>query len=157
MKTHPANPLLQLARRCTSSLRQAATVALIATSVLGTHAQHSAPAKGPAGLEYSLETIAFDSAERNVVYHTRDHIKAPNWSRDGKFQLFNFKSGFYKLPIISDDTGELSDVELKWNESPPNSTPTTPPSTTSKRWPRLRPFVVVTLAADSTLTPTQPS
>ena len=103
MKTHPTNLLQQLAQRCTSSLRQASAVALIVTSVLGVHAQQSAPAKAPAGLEYSLETIAIDSAERNVVYHTRDHIEAPNWSRDGKFLLFNFKGGIYKLPITSDD------------------------------------------------------
>ena len=103
MKTHSTNLLQQLAKHCTSTLRRASTVTLIATSVLGVHAQQSAPAKAPAGLEYSLETIAIDSAERNVVYHTRDHIEAPNWSRDGKFLLFNFKGGIYKLPITSDD------------------------------------------------------
>lgn len=103
MKTHPTNLLQQLAQRCTSALRRTSTIALITTSVLCSHAQQSAPAKAPAGLEYSLETIAMDSAERNVVYRTRDHIEAPNWSRDGKFLLFNFKGGIYKLPITSDD------------------------------------------------------
>ena len=103
MKTHSTHLLQQLAQRCTKALRRASTVALIATSVLGVHAQQSAPANAPAGLEYSLETIAIDSAERNVVYHTRDHIEAPNWSCDGKFLLFNFKGGIYKLPITSDD------------------------------------------------------
>lgn len=62
-----------------------------------------APTNASKGLEYSLETIAIDSAERNVVYHTRDHIEAPNWSRDGKFLLFNFKGGIYKLPITGDE------------------------------------------------------
>ena len=103
MKTHSTNLLQQLAQRCTSALRRTSTIALITTSVLCSHAQQIAPAKAPAGLEYSLETIAIDSAERNVVYHTRDHIEAPNWSRDGKVLLFNFKGGIYKLPITSDD------------------------------------------------------
>jgi TolB protein len=103
MKTHPTTHIHPLAHCCTSAVRHASAAALLMTSVLCAHAQQSAPANAPVGLEYSLETIAIDSAERNVVYRTRDHIEAPNWSRDGKFLLFNFKGGIYKLPITSDE------------------------------------------------------
>ncbi len=57
------------------------------------------PAAGGPVLESTLETIAISSQDRRVVYHTRDHIEAPNWSRDGKYFLFNRSGRIYKLPI----------------------------------------------------------
>jgi hypothetical protein len=50
-------------------------------------------------LESTLETIAIASTDRRVVYHTRDHIEAPNWSRDGKTLLFNGGGLVYALPV----------------------------------------------------------
>jgi TolB protein len=50
-------------------------------------------------LECSLETVAVASTDRSVVYRTRDHIEAPNWSRDGKYFLFNSNGRIYKLPV----------------------------------------------------------
>jgi TolB protein len=50
-------------------------------------------------IESTLETIALDSKDRRVVYHTRDLIEAPNWSRDGQTFLFNSKGHIYQLPI----------------------------------------------------------
>ena len=47
--------------------------------------------------ESTLETLEISSTDRQVVYHTRDHIEAPNWSRDGKFFLFNNKGRIYRL------------------------------------------------------------
>jgi TolB protein len=49
-------------------------------------------------IESSLETISTETGERRVVYSTRDHIEAPNWSRDGKFFLFNSQGKLYTLP-----------------------------------------------------------
>jgi hypothetical protein len=49
-------------------------------------------------LESTLETIAIASTDRRVIYHVRDHIEAPNWSRDGKYFLFNRAGRIYKLP-----------------------------------------------------------
>jgi len=48
-----------------------------------------------------------------VVYHTADHIEAPNWSRDGKYFLFNSNGHIYKLPVTGGkpellDTGRRS-------------------------------------------------
>ncbi len=50
-------------------------------------------------LESTLETIAIASRDRRVVYHTQDHIEAPNWSRDGKELLFNGGGLIHALPV----------------------------------------------------------
>jgi Tol biopolymer transport system component len=52
-------------------------------------------------LESTLETIGVSSTDRSVVYHTRDHIEAPNWSRDGKYFLFNRNGRIYKLALTN--------------------------------------------------------
>lgn len=56
-------------------------------------------ASGERLLESTLETIAIASTDRRVVYTTRDHIEAPNWSRDGEYFLFNSDGHIYKLPV----------------------------------------------------------
>jgi Tol biopolymer transport system component len=45
-----------------------------------------------------LEVVAIASGKRQIVYETRDHIEAPNWSRDGKTFLFNSGGHVYSLP-----------------------------------------------------------
>jgi dipeptidyl aminopeptidase/acylaminoacyl peptidase len=50
-------------------------------------------------LHCALETVPITSRDRRVIYHTMDHIEAPNWSRDGKFFLFNSAGHIYRLPI----------------------------------------------------------
>jgi len=57
------------------------------------------PAANQPTLESTLETIAIASKDRRVVYHARDHFEAPNWSRDGKYFLFNRGGRIYKLPV----------------------------------------------------------
>jgi WD40 repeat protein len=54
---------------------------------------------GGTNLESTLETVEIASTDRRVIYHTRDHIEAPNWSRDGKYFLFNSGGRIYKLPV----------------------------------------------------------
>ena len=49
-------------------------------------------------LESRLEVISIGNGEREVVYTTRDHIEAPNWSRDGRSFLFNQGGQLYSLP-----------------------------------------------------------
>jgi len=56
-------------------------------------------ATGQPVLESTLETIAIGSKDRRVVYHTRGHFEAPNWSRDGKMLLFNQGGRMYELPV----------------------------------------------------------
>jgi Tol biopolymer transport system component len=57
------------------------------------------PGEGEAVLESRLETIDIASKARRVVYHARAHFEAPNWSRDGKYFLFNQDGRIYKLPV----------------------------------------------------------
>ncbi len=49
-------------------------------------------------LQSTLEIIAIASTDRRVLYHTSDHIEAPNWSRDGKDLLFNSNGRIYRIP-----------------------------------------------------------
>jgi sugar lactone lactonase YvrE len=48
--------------------------------------------------ESTLETISIASKDRRAIYHVRDHIEAPNWSRDGTYLLFNSRGRIYRLP-----------------------------------------------------------
>jgi Tol biopolymer transport system component len=50
-------------------------------------------------LESTLETVAIASTDRRVVYNSQDHFEAPNWSRDGKYLLFNQNGNIYKIPV----------------------------------------------------------
>ncbi len=50
-------------------------------------------------IESTLETIAIASKDRKVVYTKREHFEAPNWSRDGKYFLFNQGGRMMKLPV----------------------------------------------------------
>ncbi|MBN2011199.1 TolB family protein [candidate division KSB1 bacterium] len=50
-------------------------------------------------IESTLETIAIASKDRRVVYHVRNHIEAPNWSRDGKTLIFNSNGKLYTIPV----------------------------------------------------------
>ena len=57
------------------------------------------PATGEPALESTLETVPIASGDRRVLYHTRDHFEAPNWSRDGKTLFFNRAGRLYQLPV----------------------------------------------------------
>lgn len=62
-------------------------------------------------VESRLETISVDGRERRVVYRAEKRFEAPNWSRDGKFLLFNSGGRIYTLPVEGGephllDTGE---------------------------------------------------
>jgi len=59
----------------------------------------STPAKARPMLESTLETVEVASTDRSVVYRTRDHIEAPNWSPDGKFLFFNSNGRIYRLSV----------------------------------------------------------
>jgi len=60
-----------------------------------------------------LELLNTLTGERRVIYTTKDHIEAPNWSNDGKYLLFNSGGLLYKFPLqskkpIKINTGEVT-------------------------------------------------
>lgn len=50
-------------------------------------------------LHCALETVPISSKDRRLIYHTLEHIEAPNWSRDGHSFLFNAGGRIYRLPV----------------------------------------------------------
>lgn len=66
-------------------------------------------------VESTLETVDVRSGYRAVVYHTVDHIEAPNWTTDGKTFIFNSNGHIFTLPATGGvpsqlDTGDLSHI-----------------------------------------------
>jgi Tol biopolymer transport system component len=50
-------------------------------------------------VESTLETLDIATGERQVVYRAREHFEAPNWSRDGRFLVFNREGRLYRVPV----------------------------------------------------------
>ncbi len=54
--------------------------------------------KTGAGLRVSLlMSIAITGEDQRVIYKTRDHIEAPNWTPDGKWLVFNSKGLLWRI------------------------------------------------------------
>jgi WD40 repeat protein len=49
----------------------------------------------------SLETVSIASTDRHVEYVDAAHFEAPNWSRDGKFLIFNQDGTLHQLALGS--------------------------------------------------------
>jgi TolB protein len=65
---------------------------------------------GQAVLYSTLETVAIDSADRQVAYLEQGHFEAPNWTRDNSALLFNQDGHIQRLTVGGDkpaiiDTG----------------------------------------------------
>lgn len=74
-------------------------------------------------VESTLETIDVASSDRRVIYHTTDHIEAPNWTPDGKGFIFNRDGSIYTLPVSGGtatklDTGSLHKINNDHGISP---------------------------------------
>ncbi len=50
-------------------------------------------------IESTLETIPISSFDRRVVFHTKSHIEAPNWTPDGKSLIYNSDGLLYKISL----------------------------------------------------------
>ena len=61
--------------------------------------QKEAPLPAKPVLHCTLETIPVRARDRRAMYHTVEHIEAPNWSRDGQFFIFNSGGRLYRLPV----------------------------------------------------------
>ena len=62
-----------------------------------------------------LELLEVETGMRKVIYTTKDHIEAPNWSRDGKFLICNSGGLLYKFPLATRipekiNTGEVVNI-----------------------------------------------
>ena len=49
-------------------------------------------------VECTLETISIASTDRRVLYHTGEHIEAPNWLPNGQAILFNSGGRIFSIP-----------------------------------------------------------
>jgi TolB protein len=54
------------------------------------------PAETPR-VESTLEIVAIDSGDRQVIYRTQGRIEAPNWSPDGRWFYFNGSGHIYRI------------------------------------------------------------
>jgi len=50
-------------------------------------------------LHSTLETVTIATGERRAVYTAASHFEAPNWTRDGKYFLFNSEGRILRLPV----------------------------------------------------------
>lgn len=50
-------------------------------------------------VESSLETICVQTGQRHIIYRSRTHFEAPNWSRDGRYLLFNGGGRLYTIGV----------------------------------------------------------
>ncbi len=54
-------------------------------------------------IESTLETIPIASFDRRVVFHTKSHIEAPNWTPDGQSLIYNSEGLLYKISLDGGD------------------------------------------------------
>jgi WD40 repeat protein len=50
-------------------------------------------------VQSTLEAIDIESFNRTVIYHTTDHIEAPNWTPDGNTLIYNSGGLLYRIPV----------------------------------------------------------
>ena len=50
-------------------------------------------------VESSLETLDISALNRKVVFNSKNHLEAPNWTPDGKTLIYNSEGLLYKIPV----------------------------------------------------------
>lgn len=55
-----------------------------------------------------LEIIDVETGMREVIYETETHIEAPNWSRDGKYLIYNSGGKLYKFNLKDSKISEIN-------------------------------------------------
>ncbi|MEN8115896.1 MAG: biopolymer transporter TolR [Bacteroidota bacterium] len=55
-----------------------------------------------------LEILDIETGVRNIIYETSDHIEAPNWSRDGKYLIYNSAGKLYKFDLTDKKPVEIN-------------------------------------------------
>jgi Tol biopolymer transport system component len=74
-------------------------------------------------IESTLETMDVATGARTVVYRAQEQFEAPNWSRDGRFLVFNRQGRLYRIPVAGGtpeqiDTGSASRLNNDHGFSP---------------------------------------
>jgi len=58
-------------------------------------------------IESTLETISVQMGQRQIVYRSKMHFEAPNWSGDGKYLLFNSGGRLYTIGLSGGEPKQL--------------------------------------------------
>ena len=64
-----------------------------------------------------LELLDVETGLRRIVYSSTRHLEAPNWSRDGRFLLFNQEGRIYRLPLDAMKPRVLNTGSVKANNN----------------------------------------
>jgi TolB protein len=64
-----------------------------------------------------LELMDVATGHRTVIYTTEGHIEAPNWSKDGKFLIYNSGGSLYKFPLDSKIPAKINTGEVVNNNN----------------------------------------
>ena len=50
-------------------------------------------------VESTLETVDIETGKRYIIWRTKTHFEAPNWSRDGQFFIVNSDGMLWKIGL----------------------------------------------------------
>lgn len=64
-----------------------------------------------------LEILDIVTGNRKIVYETNAHIEAPNWSRNGKFLIYNSKGRLYKFDLKKTKVSEINTGSVTSNNN----------------------------------------
>jgi Tol biopolymer transport system component len=64
-----------------------------------------------------LENLNVETGLREVVYETDTHIEAPNWSRDGKYLIYNSGGKLYKFNLKDSEITQINTGEVIANNN----------------------------------------
>lgn len=64
-----------------------------------------------------LELLEVETGHRRVVYASTDHFEAPNWSRDGRYLLFNQEGCIYKFTLETGRAERLDTGSVRANNN----------------------------------------
>jgi Tol biopolymer transport system component len=64
-----------------------------------------------------LEILNVETGFREVIYETETHIEAPNWSRNGKFLIYNSAGKLYKFNLKDSKISEINTGDIVANNN----------------------------------------
>jgi Tol biopolymer transport system component len=64
-----------------------------------------------------LEILNVETGFREVIYETDTHIEAPNWSRDGKYLIYNSGGKLYKFNLSDSKISDINTGKIVSNNN----------------------------------------